>query len=38
MLLPALCKQSYYVERAKEAGFTVFAEPMDISGKVSKTW
>lgn len=38
MLLPPLCTQSDYVELAKESGFSVLSEPLDISKKVSKTW
>ena len=38
MLLPSLCTQSEYVRYAKDVGFGVFAEPFDISKKVSKTW
>lgn len=38
MLLPPLCTQSDYVHFAKEAGFTVFSEPFDISKDVAKTW
>lgn len=38
MLLPKLYTQSQYVEHAEVAGFKVFAEPLDISDKVSKTW
>ncbi|KAL8727027.1 MAG: hypothetical protein Q9166_006325 [cf. Caloplaca sp. 2 TL-2023] len=38
MLLPPLCTQSEYVAYAKEAGFNVFRQPMDISKEVAKTW
>lgn len=38
MLLPPLCTQSDYVGFAKEFGFSVLFEPLDISKKVSKTW
>ena len=38
MLLPKLYTQSQYVQHAEAAGFEVFAEPLDISEKVSKTW
>lgn len=38
MLLPPLCSQSDYVAYAIEAGFKIFAEPLDISQDVSKTW
>ena len=38
MLLPSLFTQSQYVQCAEKAGLRVFAEPLDISGKVSKTW
>ena len=38
MLLPSLFTQSQYVQYAEKAGFRVFAQPLDISGKVSKTW
>jgi tocopherol O-methyltransferase len=38
MLLPPLCTQSEYVAMAKDAGFKVFAEPLDISKEVARTW
>ena len=38
MLLPPLCTQSDYVRFAREAGLECFAEPMDISSEVAKTW
>ena len=38
MLLPGLNTQSEYVNYAKQAGFSVFSEPFDISKEVSKTW
>ncbi|TVY29437.1 putative tocopherol O-methyltransferase-like protein [Lachnellula hyalina] len=38
MLLPPLCTQSDYVEMAEKAGFKIFAEPLDISKEVAKTW
>ncbi|KAH8780566.1 tocopherol O-methyltransferase [Hyaloscypha sp. PMI_1271] len=38
MLLPPLCTQADYVRLAQEAGLKIFAEPFDISKKVSKTW
>ena len=38
MLLPPLCTQKDYVRIAREAGFDVFSEPLDISDKVAKTW
>jgi hypothetical protein len=38
MLLPPLCSQADYVRLAQEAGLNIFAEPFDISKKVSKTW
>lgn len=38
MLLPGLKTQSEYVNYAKQAGFTVFSKPFDISKEVSKTW
>ncbi|KAI5456292.1 S-adenosyl-L-methionine-dependent methyltransferase [Mariannaea sp. PMI_226] len=38
MLLPPLCTQKGYVELAKQAGLSVFAEPKDISQEVRKTW
>jgi tocopherol O-methyltransferase len=38
MLLPPLCSQADYVRLAQEAGLKIFAEPFDISKKVSKTW
>lgn len=38
MLLPPLCTQNEYVAYAKQAGLSVFAEPLDISKQVSKTW
>jgi tocopherol O-methyltransferase len=38
MLLPPLCSQADYVKFAEMAGLSVFAEPFDISQKVSKTW
>ncbi|TVY78466.1 putative tocopherol O-methyltransferase-like chloroplastic protein [Lachnellula suecica] len=38
MLLPPLCTQIEYVEKAKKAGLQVFSEPFDISKQVSKTW
>lgn len=38
MLLPGLNTQSEYVDYAKQAGFSVFSEPFDISKQVSKTW
>ncbi|MCJ1324339.1 hypothetical protein MMC10_001001 [Thelotrema lepadinum] len=38
MLLPPLCTQSEYVAFAEEAGLAVYAAPMDISKRVSKTW
>jgi len=38
MLLPPMCSQQEYVLLADGAGLKVFAEPFDISKKVSKTW
>ena len=38
MLLPPLCIPYDYVRFAEEAGLGVFAEPLDISDQVSKTW
>jgi len=38
MLLPPLCTQAEYVKMAVDAELGVFAEPMDISDAVSKTW
>ena len=38
MLLPPLCTQNQYVSYAKQAGLDIFAEPLDISKQVSKTW
>jgi tocopherol O-methyltransferase len=38
MLLPPLCTQQGYVDFAKGAGFSVLAEPIDISKQVAKTW
>jgi tocopherol O-methyltransferase len=38
MLLPPLCSQADYVRLANGAGLKTFAEPFDISKKVSKTW
>ncbi|KAL8742890.1 MAG: hypothetical protein Q9190_004697 [Brigantiaea leucoxantha] len=38
MLLPELCTQSAYVKMARDAGFSVLADPLDISKQVSKTW
>ncbi|PBP21405.1 methyltransferase domain-containing protein [Diplocarpon rosae] len=38
MLLPPLCAQSDYVRLAHDAGLKTFAEPLDISKQVSKTW
>ena len=38
MLLPPLCTQQGYVDFATGAGFSVLAEPMDISKQVAKTW
>ncbi|KAK3377959.1 S-adenosyl-L-methionine-dependent methyltransferase [Podospora didyma] len=39
MLLPPLCTQSDYVQRASEAGLSVVGNgPKDISGDVAKTW
>lgn len=38
MLLPPLCSQTDYVKFAEIAGLGVFAQPFDISQKVSKTW
>ncbi|KAK6519012.1 hypothetical protein TWF281_003702 [Arthrobotrys megalospora] len=38
MLLPPLCTMSEYVEHAKNAGFKVYSEPLDISENVKKTW
>lgn len=38
MLLPPLCSQADYVKHAGAAGLDIFAEPFDISQKVSKTW
>ncbi|KAG0649000.1 Gamma-tocopherol methyltransferase [Hyphodiscus hymeniophilus] len=38
MLLPPLCDQSDYLNFADLTGLRVFAEPFDISEKVSKTW
>ena len=38
MLLPPLCTQSDYVEFAKDAGFSTFSEPFDISKNVARTW
>ncbi|KAL8832834.1 MAG: hypothetical protein Q9191_000018 [Dirinaria sp. TL-2023a] len=38
MLLPKLLTQLQYVQFAEAAGFKVFAEPLDISDKVSRTW
>lgn len=38
MLLPPLCTVAEYTAYAEKAGFTVYAEPMDISDNVKKTW
>jgi hypothetical protein len=38
MLLPPLCSQANCVKFAEMAGLGVFAEPFDISQKVSKTF
>ena len=38
MLLPPLCTFSEYVGFAERAGFEVFAETLDISKEVAKTW
>lgn len=38
MLLPPLCTQMDYVQLAETTGLAVFAEPMDISNQVRKTW
>ena len=38
MLLPPLCTQLDYVNFAHQVKLDVFAEPFDISDKVSKTW
>ncbi|KAK3944106.1 gamma-tocopherol methyltransferase [Diplogelasinospora grovesii] len=38
MLLPPLCTYPEYVGLAKDAGFSVFGGPKDISKDVSKTW
>ncbi|KAF3928360.1 Cycloartenol-C-24-methyltransferase [Orbilia brochopaga] len=38
MLLPPLCTISEYVKHAEAAGFKVFAEPLDISESVKRTW
>lgn len=38
MLLPPLCSQADYVRLAQAVGLKIFAEPFDISKKVSKTW
>ena len=38
MLLPPLCTQDDYLCFAREAGFHVFAKPMDISANVARTW
>ena len=38
MLLPPLCTFSEYVGFAEKAGFEVFAETLDISKEVAKTW
>ncbi|KAL8801123.1 MAG: hypothetical protein Q9182_004675 [Xanthomendoza sp. 2 TL-2023] len=37
MLLPPLCTQSEYQIYAKEAGLSIFCEPLDISKDVAKT-
>jgi tocopherol O-methyltransferase len=37
MLLPPLCSQADYVRLANGAKLKTFAEPFDISKKVSKT-
>ena len=38
MLLPPLCTFSEYVGFAERAGLEVFAETLDISKQVAKTW
>lgn len=38
MLLPGLNTQAQYVDFAKQAGLSVFSNPLDISKEVSKTW
>lgn len=38
MLLPQLCTQSEYVNFANLSGFRSFAQPLDISDNVSRTW
>ena len=38
MLLPPLRSQADYVKFAEMACLSVFAEPLDISQKVKKTW
>ncbi|RDA86066.1 hypothetical protein CP532_1272 [Ophiocordyceps camponoti-leonardi (nom. inval.)] len=38
MLLPPLCTNQDYVRLAKAAGLHLFADPVDISSQVKKTW
>lgn len=38
MLLPPLCTQPQYRQFAKGAGLQVFADALDISQNVAKTW
>lgn len=38
MLLPPLCTQDDYLRLAADAGLECFAQPMDISAEVARTW